>query len=466
MLGEITEMHRKQLNILNKWINKTDRKPIVIRGARQVGKSTLVKLFAELQGRTLAEINLERHPELGPVFAQKEPTSLLNVLEAMPGIQAITNDSLLFLDEIQAVPEALPALRYLYEHRAELPVAAAGSLLEFALADHQLSMPVGRIEYLHMGPMTFSEFLDALEEIKLSTIVRTFEIGDELNPAIHGRLLELMRSYFFIGGMPEAISTFARTRRLQDVSDVHHSTIDTYREDFPKYIGSRKLARIQQVFNYAARNVGKKVKYSNFSSNDQSSTIKTDIELLCLARVLSKVIHSHCSGMPLQAELENKNYKLLFMDVGLMNAICGLRWNTIFQMNDKKLINEGAIAEQFIGQHLIDILSTSLNRELTYWLREGRSNNAEVDFILALDGQIVPIEVKSGATGSLKSLHQFVGEKNVPLAIRFDAGLPSTQTISTRIVKDKKYINVRYELVSLPMYLVERLPDLQLSGKI
>jgi predicted AAA+ superfamily ATPase len=315
-----------------------------------------------------------------------------------------------------------------------------------------------------MGPMTFTEFLDALEETKLSTIVRSYEVGDELNPVIHKRLLELMRSYFFVGGMPEAVNTFARTRRLQDVSDVHHSIIDTYREDFPKYIGSRKPARIQQVFSYAARNVGKKVKYSNFSSQDQSSTIKTDIELLCLARVLSKVIHSHCSGVALQADLETRNYKLLFMDVGLMNAICGLRWNAISQLNDKKLINEGAIAEQFIGQHLIDILSTSVNRELTYWFREGRSNNAEVDFVLALDGQIVPIEVKSGATGSLKSLHQFAGEKNVPLAIRFDAGLPSRHTINTSISKAKKHIDISYELVSLPMYLVERLPKLQLSG--
>jgi hypothetical protein len=190
---------------------------------------------------------------------------------------------------------------------------------------------------------------------------------------------------------------------------------------------------MQHVFNFAARNVGKKVKYSQFSSHDKSATIKKDVQLLCMARVLSKVIHSHCSGLPLQADIEDKTYKLIFLDVGLMNAISGLGWNVITQMTKAQLVNEGAIAEQFIGQHLQDILSTSPNRELTYWLREGRSTNAEVDYVLALNGQIIPIEIKAGATGRLKSLHQFMGEKT------FD---------------------VAYQLVSLPLYLVERLPDL------
>jgi predicted AAA+ superfamily ATPase len=152
-----------------------------------------------------------------------------------------------------------------------------------------------------------------------------------------------------------------------------------------------------------------------------------------------------------------KIYKLLFLDVGLMNAICGLGWNSISQMTTTQLCNEGSIAEQFIGQHLQDILSSSPNRDLTYWLREGRSTNAEVDYVIALDGNIIPIEVKSGATGSLKSVHQFVGEKNVPLAIRFDTGLPSIQTITTRVRTMEKSTDINYQLLSLPLYLVEQL---------
>lgn len=138
-----------------------------------------------------------------------------------------------------------------------------------------------------------------------------------------------MRTYYFVGGMPEAVQTYAHSRRLKDVSEVHNAIIETYREDFPKYIGSRNLSRIQNVFNFAARNVGTKVKYSQFSSQDKSATIKGDIELLCMARVLSKVVHSHCSGLPLQADSEEKIYKLIFLYVGLMNAICGLNWQAI-----------------------------------------------------------------------------------------------------------------------------------------
>ena len=176
-----------------------------------------------------------------------------------------------------------------------------------------------------------------------------------------------------------------------------------------------------------------------------------------MARVISKVIHSHCSGLPLQADIEQKIYKLLFLDIGLMNAICGLNWRVISQLDDMKLINEGAIAEQFIGQHLQALLAETPNRELTYWLREGRSANAELDFVVALQGHIIPIEVKAGATGSLKSLHQFMGEKQAPLAIRFDTSLPSLSNIDALIHAGKQRKQVNYPLLSLPLYLVERL---------
>ncbi len=453
-------MERKQLFLLENWLKKRNRKPLVLRGARQVGKSTLVKIFAERQKRTLTEINLERYPYLASAFEGNDPADLLNVFEALPKVAPMANNSLLFLDEIQAVPEAIAALRYFYEDMNRLPVLAAGSLLEFTLSDHQLSMPVGRVEYLHMGPMTFTEFLAALGEVKLATTIEEYQTGDHIDSVIHKRMLDLLRTYFFVGGMPEAVNTYAESKRFKDVSEVHNSVIETYREDFPKYIGARNLARIQQVFNFAARNIGRKVKYSHFSRQDKSATIKKDIELLSMARVLSKVVHSHCSGLPLQADIEEKIYKLIFLDVGLMNAICGLGWNTIAAIEDTRLANEGSNAEQFVGQHLQDLLSPSPNRELTYWLREGRVTNAEVDYVVALGGRIIPIEIKAGAVGSLKSLHQFVGEKGVPLAIRFDTGLPSKQRINATIRCGQKTRDIDYELMSLPLYLVERLTEL------
>jgi predicted AAA+ superfamily ATPase len=456
-------MQRHQLQFLNNWLQKTNRKPLIIRGARQVGKSTLVELFARQSQKTLRNLNLERHPELSDIFSDKNPEQIIQQIEFLPKMDKIGKDTLLFLDEIQAVPEAIAALRYFFEDKPELPVIGAGSLLEFALAKHSFSMPVGRIQYLHMGPMTFSEFLLATQEERLHDFISRYEMGQEIGEVVHQRLLTLLRSYYFVGGMPEAVAVFAESRSYKEVSEVHNSIIDTYRDDFPKYSGSRNLNRMLNVFNFAARNVGVKIKYSNISRHDQSVTVKKDIELLAMARVISKVIHSHCSGLPLQADLEEKVYKLLFLDIGLMNAICGLDWRNISQMDEVKLINQGAIAEQFIGQHLQAMLANKPNRELNYWLREGKATNAELDFVIAIGGEIVPIEVKSGATGSLKSLHQFMGSKKARIAVRFDTQLPTMHQIDTAITQNKQRQQVQYPLMSLPLYLVERLEEIVLN---
>lgn len=450
-------MQRQQLQFLTRWLHNKNRKPLIIRGARQVGKSTLVQLFAAQQGMTLMTTNLERYPTLASTFASNDPEQILQQIEALPRMPAVNESALLFLDELQAVPEAIPALRYFYEDQPQLPLVCAGSLLEFVLAAHQFSMPVGRVQYLHMGPMTFSEFLLALGEDKLYQVVTEYQPGNKIGEVAHQRLLQLLRSYYFVGGMPEAVAAFAETRSYQSVSDVHNSIIETYRDDFPKYGKNRDQNRMLDVFNFAARNVGVKVKYSNISREDQSAVLKKDLELLCMARVISKVVHSHCSGLPLQASLEEKVYKLLFLDVGLMNAICGLNWRTLSQFDDLKLVNEGAIAEQFVGQHLQALLAESPNRELTYWLREGRSANAELDFVVALEGQIIPVEVKAGASGSMKSLHQFMAEKQAPFAVRFDAGLPAISTVNAVVNSDNQRKDVSYKLVSLPLYLVEHL---------
>jgi predicted AAA+ superfamily ATPase len=451
-------MYRNQLDFLEKWVRRENRKPLVIRGARQVGKSTLVKLFSQQMERALNEVNLDRYPNLNSVFATKDPIKIIAEIEALPRMPSVSSETILFLDEIQATEDAMPALRYFYEERSDLAVVAAGSLLEFLLANHKFPMPVGRIEYLHMGPLVFTEYLNALSEVNLLKTVQDFSFGDEINPTAHARLLEIMRTYFFVGGMPEAVKLYAQTQKFRDASDVHQSIIDTYRDDFPKYIGSRNLTRIVHVFTHAAKTIGKKVKYSSFSKNDQSATIKGDIDLLCLARVLTKVRHSHCNGLPLLAEGDERVYKLLFLDVGLANALLGLNWSSISNMSSDSLVNEGAIAEQFVGQHLFDLSMNTPNRELHYWLREGKEANAEVDFVCAFHGKIVPIEVKAGASGSLKSLHQFVGEKQIPLAIRMDTNPPSMQRVQTSIRTGGETKTICYDLISLPLYLVERIP--------
>lgn len=201
---------------------------------------------------------MERYPELSPIFNSKDPDQIIQQIEFLPDMKNANKNALLFLDEIQATPEAIPALRYFYEDKPELPVVSAGSLLEFVLSDHSFSMPVGRIQYLHMGPMTFTEFLGALEEEKLKSFILQYEPGQKISELAHKRLLSLMRSYYYIGGMPEAVSIFAETNSYKDVSRVHNAIIETYQEDFPKYSGSRNLYRMRNVFNFVARNGGKK----------------------------------------------------------------------------------------------------------------------------------------------------------------------------------------------------------------
>lgn len=461
-------MFRYQLQILNDWLRSRQRKPLVIRGARQVGKSTLVEMLAEQStaGIELFAVNLERHPLLGQAFTESTPQEILNLMRALPDAPRLTERSVLFLDEIQAAPAALPMLRYFLEDMPQLPVIAAGSLMEFVLSSHSFPMPVGRIDYLNIGPMTFTEFLMGIGESSLAEEVSGFEFNasgvasDWPHPLIHRRLLELLKLYLFIGGMPEAVRVYSESRDLGEVSRVHASIIETYRDDFPKYAARRDLTRMLGVFNFAAMRAGRKVKYSNIFPDQQSATLRRDIDILAMARVITKVTHSHCSGLPLQADLKENLFKLLFLDVGLMNAVCGLNWGTLSGRSNESLVNEGAIAEQFIGQHLSHLIAQRPNRELTYWLREGRSNNAEVDYVVEFGGRILPIEVKAGRTGTLRSLHQFAAEKHNQIAVRFHTDIPQVQTIATRARTGAGSVAVRYRLLSLPLYLAERLPQI------
>ena len=458
-------MHRHQIATLERWLAAPRRKPLVIRGARQVGKSTLVRLFCEAAGRSLVAVDLERRPELAAAFGSvREPRALLNLIETAANAP-VGPEAVLFLDEIQAAPPALAALRYFLEDMPEQPVLAAGSLMEFALAERALPMPVGRVSYLHMGPMTFTEFLRGSGQERLAGQIDAFDwsspnMGPEFD-ALHGLALAALRHYLFVGGMPEAVREYGESGRLQAVAAIHAGIVETYRDDLLKYAARRDQTRMLRVFNFAAQQAGRKVKYSNVSEGEPSATIRRDMELLAMARVVAKVTHSHCSGLPLQAHLNERAFKLIFLDVGLMNAICGLPWETLASGGEAHLVNAGAVAEQFVGQHLQHLLADRPNREITYWLREGRSNNAEVDYVVEFGGRIVPIEVKANRAGALKSLHQFVAEKDVELAVRFDARPPSLQTVEAGIPDGARASGkrrVRYRLLSLPLYLIERLP--------
>lgn len=452
---------RKATFNLNNWLLKPRRKPLVLRGARQVGKSTLVREFAKGAGLGLLEVNLEKHLLLDEVFRTMDVTKITREIEGILGKKLLVAGNLLFLDEIQATPHALAALRYFHEELPELPVVAAGSLLEFTLADHNFSMPVGRVEYQHIGPLAFSEFLEAVDP-GLTSFRDAAGHFEEIPETAHRRLLERLREYLFVGGMPEVTREFLESGSLAGVQDVQRSIVETYQDDFAKYARREALIRLQRVFQQIPANSGRKIKYVNLSREELSRDLKASVELLVRAQVCHKVTRSHCSGIPLAAGADHNSFKLISMDVGIMNFMGGGRWKSISRATGQALVNEGALAEQFVGQHLA--FMDPGKSDLHYWLREGKSENAEVDYVIAAGSAILPIEVKSGTSGTLKSLHQFCLEKACPAALRFDLNQPSRQRIQARARLGRDVEEVRFDLLSLPLYAVEHANTVAIGG--
>ncbi|WPD24216.1 MAG: ATP-binding protein [Candidatus Electrothrix scaldis] len=446
-------LQRSTLQHLVTWQNKKTRKPLVIRGARQVGKSCLVRLFAEQASLDLMEINLELNEDYIDCFTSKDPRQITALLELKTSRKIQPGKTLLFLDEIQAAPRILASLRYFYELMPELHVIAAGSLLEFVLEEHTFSMPVGRIEYLHLGPMTFKEFLIGIGKEQLSAFLEQFEITDKLPKVIHDELIQNFKIYCAVGGMPEAVQVYQETGSMLEANAVKQSVLLTYRDDFSKY-GQRINRRLlQNVFQSLPLHVGQKLKYVNLDRNEKSTEVKKTLHLLALARVYAPVYHTAANGIPLRAECNQKVQKPLFLDVGLLTTACGMSYADIAHADDVALINAGSLCEQFIGQHLLYARPPYEEPELFYWVREKRQASSEIDYALSVGGKIFPVEVKAGKTGTLKSLQVFLQEKGRPLGVRFNADLPSLHETTFSLPNTSG----TFRLLSLPLYLVEEL---------
>lgn len=444
-------MYRFELDYLKQWKTRTSRKPIVIRGARQVGKSFLVRMFAEHEFSNLLEVNFERNPGVTSLFGSKSPKIIVSQLEARFDVPVTPGKTLLFLDEIQAAPEVLAVLRYFHEEMPELHVVCAGSLLEFVLEEHSFSMPVGRIEYLHMGPMQFEEFLLAMKRDRLRQWLCDYALGSPIPDEIHRELLRLLRQYLIVGGLPAAVAIFAGNESYRECEQVQQSIIATYRDDFSKYASKVKHRRVEKVFAGIPRLVGQKFMYSKIDREERSRDLSEALRLLCLARVAHQVRHTAANGLPLAAESDDRHFKVLFLDVGLLCRSLGLSVAEIEQPEDVLLINQGALCEQFVGQHLAFSGHCYDEPALHYWMRRERNSNAEVDFVIAVGPHVVPVEVKAGKTGTLKSMHLLVREKGREFALRFNSDTPSLcQARTSLAIGDQK----PFRLLSLPLYLV------------
>lgn len=438
---------------LDAWLKGRNRKPMVLRGARQVGKTWLVRNFAERNKLRLIELNLEKFPNLADLFTENSPQEILKNIEAALSTEIIAPSSCLFLDEIQAAPEILSKLRWFKEDMPELPVIAAGSLLEFALKKIKYSMPVGRITYFYMEPMSFLEFTwvsgnEALYEKLISTTVEK-----TMPTPLHDACMALYRQYCLVGGMPETVQTWLDTRDIQACIKVQHDLLATYRDDFNKYGGEVDGRLLNKILLSVAEQLGNKFVYSRVDSGVRTTVVKKSLVLLSLARVCSRVAHTSGNGLPLGAQSNEKFFKALMLDIGLVSTMLGL--SSVGQSSTEIMAfaNKGGLAEQFVGQQLRAAQSPSQDPQLFYWQRTG-GRQGEIDYVVQYGSHIVPVEVKAGASGGMKSLHQFMAEKNLCFAVRFNANPPMIEEINVKTTLGQP---VKYRLLSLPLYLAGRL---------
>jgi len=444
-------MYRNSIPFLESWLISKDRKPLIIRGARQVGKTWLVRYFAQVQKKNLIEINFEKNPEIASLFASNDPAQILLMLGTAFNERIFPKESLLFLDEIQAVPDLLAKLRWFAEDLPELPIIAAGSLLEFVLADHSFSMPVGRISYMYLEPLSFEEFLMGSGKTLLLDFLIRYQLTEKIPEAINKQLMSYFKEYVFVGGMPAAVVNWIQNRSPLEVQRIHHDLMATYRDDFSKYSGRMLTQRLEEVMMAVPKCLGEKFIYTKVNPSIQIPAIKQSLDLLCKAKICHRVFGCSANGVPLGAEILEKYLKTIFIDTGLCSAVLGLHFDRLHSFEDINLINKGGIAEQVTGQILRTIFPYFAEPSLYYWHKEEKKSSAEIDYVLQHQNKIIPIEVKSGSTGSLKSLHSFMKLKNLSVAVRINSDYPSLTDIST---KDHTGSSINYRLLSLPFYLL------------
>jgi len=410
-------LKRKIDNELLLWKSEVVRKPLLLRGARQVGKSSSVRKLGE-SFRSFLEINFEENKKIHSLFnGDLTPQVLCENLSLMFDKEIVPGETLLFFDEIQSCIPAISSLRFFYEKMPELHVIAAGSLLEFALAEIP-SFGVGRIRSIYMYPLSFDEFLDALGQQKLRELKGKADAQNPLSVPLHDKLLNLVKKFLIIGGMPEVVRNYVTKNDLRECQRVLDDLIISFRNDFAKYRVKIPSLRIREVFESVVQQAGGKFVYAKASQNLNIAQIKEALELLIMAGLVTPVTHSHANGIPLGAEVNLKKRKMLLIDTGLFQRLLQLDISELILSNGFELVNKGGIAEQFVGLEITKNASCYEQKELFYWHREALNSNAEVDYLIQKQNDIVPLEVKSGIKGSMNSMFLFLKEKKARYGCR------------------------------------------------
>lgn len=431
-------MKRVIYKALIEWKDEKSRRPLLIRGARQIGKSYIVNAFGKNEFKSLITLNFERNQEYKEIFTSNNPIEIVEKIILFTGGKIEIGKTLIFLDEIQECPKAIMALRYFYEEMPGLHIIGAGSLLEFTLNGENFRMPVGRVQYLYMFPLSFGEFMNALGENELYSHILDIDNLKELPTSLHKKLLEYIRKYLILGGMPAVVNEYILKRDITKCQRIQNSIIDTYIDDFAKYASKSKIKYLRKAFLSVSSMVGKKYVYAKVDRSVKSRDIKNAIELLETAGVVYRIKQTNGSGLPFEVGVKENFFKMIFLDVGLMHAINGIYSETIKE-KDLNAIFKGAVAEQFVGQEIIALKNNYIKPALYYWAREAKNSSAEIDYLIEMENHILPIEIKSGTIGRMKSMKLFLE------TYKYDKGIK----ISGAMFQDIANI------VSVPFYGIE-----------
>lgn len=435
---------RDILTDLEKWQNQSPRKPLVIRGARQVGKTTLINQFAQKFDQFIY-LNLELPEDRLPFENFSNVETLLQALFFLKNKSlTLKNNTLIFIDEIQAAPEALNLLRYFYEQEPEIAVIAAGSMLE-TLFDKSISFPVGRVEYKVLRPVSFPEFLTAISETAASHQLKQIPLA----PFAHQKLLSLFHTYALVGGMPEIVQHYSTHKDLVGLASLYDSLLASYMDDAEKYArNDTQMQLIRHAIRASFAQAAKRIKFQGFgNSNYGSREMGEALRALQKALLIYIVYPDTGFTLPLLPDLK-KSPRLHVLDTGLMNYFAGIQ-RDVLNTDDLSKVYQGSMIEHLVGQELLAFQHQSLSA-LHFWVREKKTSVAEVDYLFPFEGNLIPIEVKSGSEGKLRSLHMFMDSVPHNIAVRFYSGEAS---ITKALTPQGKAFN----LLNLPYYSVSQI---------
>ena len=412
-------LKRKIDAVLLKWKGQKDKKPLLLRGARQVGKTRAVRELAKSFEHYI-EIDFldSKNADIAKLFSENSSVQdLVQKISVIKNVPIEPGKTLLFLDEIQACPKAIETLRYFYEQLPNLHVIAAGSLLEFALEELP-SFGVGRVRSVFMHPLSFEEFLQAQNLDSLAAEMKGASPQKPLDQAFHQKLLKELRVFLFIGGLPEVVAKWRDERDFLLCRQIQNDLLISYNDDFAKYRKKVPASRIQEVFRAVAEQGQGKFIYKKADPSLKIGQIKAALETLVLAGLVHPVTHTAANGIPLGAEIREDYKRMIYFDTGLLQRQLNLSAEDILVSDDLDVINKGAVAETFVGSELIKAASFYERGELYCWHREEAKSNAEVDYVIQRGQEIIPIEVKASKKGSMQSLRQFLALKQKPYGIR------------------------------------------------